>query len=394
MLARSRAKLVSIASFFLSVSASLSSFAASLAAPPEAEPKPIAFHASLGDGIGFKTAGNVFSLDAGALTQMQFQLIMNGPKLASDGFNVLMVRPYLRVRAFGDTVRLFVQPELGTQNPRLLDYEVTYQPLPELGIRVGQFLTPFSRAFLTPVPLLQFQDFSRVNARFRADRDTGLMVFGAPAQGKFEYYMGAFNGNGIDKGGNDDRSIMGIGRLAISPVRAMPYDETPSLRGPVPFGISFAANAIADRAHPKKTQIDPTTGAQTTVDLAPETRLTAGGDIAIAWDRFTFLGEAFLKQVKPDDAAQARGYGMYGQAGYFVIPKHLELAARVGFLDPNKAKPSDTETSVEGQVNAYVVGNHLKMGLRYQYLHLDAATQDGLAAGVNHRFLAQMQLWI
>lgn len=364
-------------------------------APEQKATAPVAFHASLADGIGFKTAQNEFSLDAGALTQMQFQVIANGGKVTADGFNVLIVRPYLRVRAKNDTIRLFVQPELGTATPKLLDYELTYQPLPELGLRVGQFLTPFTRAFLTPVPVLQFQDFSRVNAKFRADRDTGAMIFGATGKGKLEYYMGAFNGNGIDKNGNDDTSVMGIGRIAVNPVRPMPYDETPSLRGPVPFGIAIAFDGIADRAHPKKTQTDPATGAQTTVALPAETRLTAGADVAIAWDRFTFLGEAFAKQVKPDGGKMIHGYGFYAQAGYFVLPKHLELAARAGFMDADSTKSNDAETSVEGQVNGYFIGNHLKTGLRYQYLHEGAPTADGLyQAGANHRFLMQMQLWI
>jgi hypothetical protein len=216
-------------------------------------------HASLADGLGFKTATNEFAIEAGVLSQIRFDLTWNGPRFVEDGFNVLMARPYLKVRAFNDRVRFFVQPELGTASPKLLDLEVSWQPSPAFGIKVGQFLTPFSRALLTPIPHLQFQDFSRVNQKFRAGRDTGAMVYGAPAGGIFEYYAGAFNGNGIDRGGNDDTSIMGISRVAVNPLRPVPYEETPSLRGAVPFGFAIGFNGIADRAHPTKQQTNTTT---------------------------------------------------------------------------------------------------------------------------------------
>ncbi|MDI1431346.1 porin [Polyangium sorediatum] len=351
------------------------------------------FHASLADGLGFRTEQDKFVLDAGVLSQMRFDAISNSDGLASDGFNVAVVRPYIRARAFHDQVRFFVQPELATATPKLLDLEIAWQPMPELGIKVGQFLTPFSRAFFTPVPILQFPDFSRVNEKFRAGRDTGMMLFGSTGKGRLEYYAGAFNGNGIDKGGNDDTSVMGIGRLAVNPVRAMPYDETPSLRGAVPFGLSIGVNGIADRAHPTKQQTDPATGAQTTVALPAETRLTAGADVFIAWDRFTFLAEAYARQVQPDEGKRIQGFGGYAQAGYFVVPKRFEIAARAGVMDPDTSKP-DTERSVEGLLNGYVVGNHLKMGLRYMWLRTDAKTADGYAAGTNHKLTFQVQLWI
>jgi hypothetical protein len=368
--------------------------AAAEGAPPAAPGREYEFHASLADGIGFKTARGAFALDAGLLTQMRLSAVTGGGRLASDGFDVLMVRPYLRARALRDEVRLFVQPELGTATPKLLDFEITWQPTPEVGLKAGQFLTPFSRAFLTPVPVLQFTDFSRVNEKFRAGRDTGAMIFGSTGKGRLEYDLGAFNGNGIDKGGNDDTAIMGIGRIAVNPVRAMPYDETPSLKGPVPFGIAIGVNGIADRAHPTKQQVDAATGATTVVALPAETRLTAGADIAVAWDRFTFLGEAFAKQVEPDGAKRFQGYGAHAQAGFFALPKRLELAARAGYMDPNTSKSNDTETSFEGLVNGYVVGNHLKMGLRYMWLHTDAPTPDGYKAGTNHKVALHVQLWI
>ena len=380
-----------VVAFLISSSASAADPPATLPSSPKNQ---IEVHASLADGLGLRREDKLFSVDAGILTQMRYTATLHDGKVADDGFNVLMVRPTLRVKALRDTVRLFVQPELGTPTPRLLDYELTWQPVPQMGLRVGQFLTPMSRAFLTPVPLLQFTDFNRVNAKFRADRDTGAMIFGATKNGKMDYWLGGFNGNGIDKGGNDDTTMMGIARLAVNPVRPMPYDETPSLKGKVPFGIAIAVNGIADRAHPTKMVTDPTTGTQSTVNLPAEMRLTGGGDIAIAYKSFTFLAEGFTKMVDPDGGQRTFSYGAYAQAGIFPIPKRLEIAFRGGFIDPNRSKDKDTESNFEGLVTGYFVGNHLKLGARYTMIRNEAKTADGLAPGVNHRFILQSQLWL
>jgi hypothetical protein len=363
------------------------------ATEPPPSPK-IEFHASLSEGFGLRRTDKLFAADVGILTQTRFDTTVHDGQILSDGFNVLMVRPTLRLKAFSDKVRLFVQPELATPTPKLLDFELTWQPIPEVGLRAGQFLTPLSRAFLTPVPVLQFNDFNRVNDKFRINRDTGVMLFGATKNGKLDYWLGAFNGNGIDKGGNDDRTMMGIARIAVNPFRAMPYDETPSLKGPVPFGLAIGVNGAADRAHPTKTVTDATTGAQTTVDLPAETRLTGGGDIAIAYKTFTFLGEAFTKMVEPDGGSRTFSYGAYAQAGIFAIPKRLEIAVRGGLLDPNMDKPTDAESNVEGLITGYFVGNHLKVGARYSLIHAEAKTADGLPPGYDHRFMIQTQLWL
>jgi hypothetical protein len=380
-----------IAAFFVSGSAFAADPPGSL---PSSAKNQIEFHASLADGLGLRREDKLFSVDLGILTQMRFSTTVNAGKIVDDGFNVYIIRPTLRVKAFHDKVRLFVQPELGTPTPKLLDFEINWQPSPEVGLRVGQFLTPMTRAFLTPVPLLQFNDFDRVNAKFRADRDTGAMIFGATKNGKLDYWLGAFNGNGIDKAGNDDTTMMGVARVAVNPVRAMPYNETPSLSGPVPFGIAIALNGIADRAHPTKTVTDATTGVQTTVPLATETRLTGGGDIAIAYKSFTFLGEAFTKMVDQDGGKRSFAYGAYAQAGIFPIPKRLEIAVRGGFMDPNRDKPKDTEGNFEGLITGYFLGNHLKVGARYTLIRNEAKTGDGLLPGVNHRFIIQTQLWL
>lgn len=361
---------------------------------PSSPKNEIEVHASLADGLGLKRQDKLFSVDLGILTQMRYTATFHESKVVDDGFNVLMVRPTLRVKALNDTVRLFVQPELGTSSPKLLDFELTWQPRPELGLRVGQFLTPMTRSFLTPVPILQWTDFNRVNAKFRADRDTGAMIFGATKNGKLDYWLGGFNGNGIDKGGNDDTTMMGIARVAVNPVRPMPYDETPSLKGAVPFGIAIAVNGIADRAHPTKVVTDAT-GAQTTVNLPQETRLTGGGDIAIHYKTFTFLAEGYTKMIDPDGSGtRTFSYGAFAQAGVFPIPKRLELAVRGGFMDPNRSKDKDTESNIEGLITGYFVGNHLKVGARYTMIRNEAKTSDGLLPGVNHRFIIQTQLWL
>ena len=55
----------------------------------------------------------------------------------------------------------------------------------------------------------------------------------------------------------------------------------------------------------------------------------------------------------------SRGY--YGQAGYFLLPKKLEVAARHSSVDPNREKTRDLQVEVTGALSYYFEGHNLKL---------------------------------
>ncbi len=81
---------------------------------------------------------------------------------------------------------------------------------------------------------------------------------------------------------------------------------------------------------------------------------TFGIDAAFKWMGFSAQGEYFVGQADGQDSDNTlRAHGFYGQAGYFIIPKHLEVAARYSYVDPNRDKSQDLQTETQGAVSYY-----------------------------------------
>ncbi|MBX3252343.1 MAG: hypothetical protein KF901_34535, partial [Myxococcales bacterium] len=204
-------------------------------APPPSASKPrgasapgVVPFASLDKGVGVASADGNDVLGVHLLVQARYEHV-EGDRPREDGFRVALARPALRGVAFRKWLSYFVQWELAGASPSLLDAEVVVQPVPEVGLKVGQFLTPFSREFLVPPGALLFPDFSPSNVLFRDNRDTGAMVLGRAFDGRLEYYAAAVNGNGINRGGNDNAELEWVSRVAVNVFGQNPYTEMPQL---------------------------------------------------------------------------------------------------------------------------------------------------------------------
>lgn len=318
-------------------------------------------------GLELKERSGRFSLKLGALLQFRYEASDSDNPDRRSRFLTRMVRPQLRGNLLVPWIRFFVQPELGTSQPKLLDLEVDFVPHEAIGLRAGQFLTPFSRAFLTPVPKLQFPDFSVANDAFRAGRDTGAMLFGRPFGGLLEYDLAVFNGNGIDKDGNDDDLMLWMGRLALNPLGALPYDEVPGLEGSAPFRVALGVNGYVSG-----------------------TRKTLGADLAASWHGFTLLAEVFRRTDSAAAATASESFGAYVQLGALLF-EAVELCTRASVVDLALGTPSPGFAVYEGLANTYLAKHQLKVGLLF--LHREGrAETDG--EGQLDVLSLQLQLFI
>lgn len=336
-----------------------------------------------------------FTLKIGAQIQVRYTASNAGKASEQSAFKIQEVRPQIRASIGKPWITVFIQPELANV-PQLLDLELTVQPRPDIGFKVGQFLTPFSRTFYTPVPKLLFQDFSIANNAFRSDRQTGAMVFGTPLSGHLEYYAGAFNGNRINQNGNDDDKMLFIGRVAANPLGAMAYDETAALTGPQPFHFGLGLNGFWGKIPP----VAPTTPAfpipvgtdpvlASAPDPARSTTATLGADIAVHFWLATLQAEYYWRTLEPGSGGPAhRGQGGYVHASSFLYFPYLEAAVRVSYVDLDKRVSRDQSLTYEGALNVYGLGNHLKLNLRYT--RLDPPNVPANAPATD-QFLAQTQ---
>ncbi len=332
------------------------------------------------------------------LAQFRLQTSWLDGTFSDIGFQTRMLRPLIRGHIYRPWISYFFQTELATATPQLLDMQIDIHPWEAFGVRFGQFLTPYSREFLVPLPLIQFPDFGLADDYFRTHRDTGVMVYGMPASAHFEYYLGVFNGNGLNKKGpNDNTGVMPMLRLVAAPLGKVTYHDTPSLDGPVPLRIAIAIDAFINTTTPTTMVVDAATQtlvAKSGVDVSTR---NVGGDFTLYWDRFVFIAEGFFREREPDDThVKTQQWGSYVQTGYFVMPKRLEVAARAGWLDPDTGAKNDFVQSYEGLLNTYVYKNRVKFNLRYQFTRADADAPAPLQVkkGDSHAVTLQAQIWL
>jgi hypothetical protein len=383
------------------IAAALFALLSSRAAIAADEASKWRFFASVDDGMGIGRTDDAFSARIGAVVQTRYAL--SGTEEAGvtqNEFSVAMARPQLRATLLKPWIRLFVQPELAGTQPKLLDLEIDVQPVPEIGIKVGQMITPFSRTFLTPVPKLMWATFSPANDYFRADRDVGALLYGYPdGKGRFEYYTGVFNGNRINQKSNDNLSPEVIVRLAGTVFGApvgtkghQVYDEVPGLqpdRSPptLRLGVNAAFNLV-DRT---KQVFDPATSTFKDVPAGEERADTVGGDVSFAAGGFVTQAEVYARRGLRTDGTRYVAVGAYAHAAYFIVPKWVEMGARVSVLDTNVDVGSVDLTAYEGQVAVYFLGHHLKTSFRYS-LYDSSGVGTSYAKGTTHALLCNLQL--
>ncbi len=370
------------------------------AADPEPEPAPESEPPARkpeDDPWVLQTKDKRFTLKIGAQIQVRYSASDAEKPSEKSAFKIQQARPQLRASLGKPWVTVFFQPELANV-PQLLDLELTLLPLPEIGLKVGQFLTPFSRTFYTPVPKLLFQDFSIANNAFRADRQTGAMLFGSAFQGKAEYYAGAFNGNRINQNGNDDDKMLFAGRVAVNPLGAIAYDETPALMGPQPLRLGLGINGFWGKvppvaptapAFPLPTGTDPTL---TPLPMASRDTLgTVGADLAIHVWHATLQAEYYFRSLdRGAGGPVTQGQGAYVHASTFLYFPYLEAAVRVSYVDLDRSAKGDQTFAYEGAFNVYGLGNNLKLNLRYTRFDLPQQTSQ-VSAPASQQFLAQTQ---
>jgi hypothetical protein len=375
------------------------SAAVTAASPPSSEVAPAtavapsqratAF-ASIADGIGIRSDDEHFSLAIHLLLQARYEHVERDDGRV-DGFRVALVRPAVRGIAFRSWFQYFVQFELAGPTPLLLDAELIAHPVKELGVKLGQFLTPFSHEFLVPPGALLFTDFAPSNLVFRVGRDTGVMVFGAAFDGHVEYFAAAVNGNGIDKAGNDNAELDWIGRLAFDLFGSTPYSEVPQLVSD-DLGLSLGVNGSYGQIEQTATSIDPATATTTTVRLGSSPVTKLGADVAFHAGPVSIQGEAYTRTTgSGGGATRSVARGGFAQCGIFVVPKTLEIGAR-GDLIELDIHAGGASKRVDGVLAYYLRDNHMKLQLDYAWADTRAAAANAPSINSNEITL-QAQLW-
>jgi phosphate-selective porin OprO and OprP len=262
-------------------------------------------------------------------------------------------------------------------SPTVIDAYIVYKPLKDyLKFTAGQFYIPFSLENVSSDKNLELIDRSQVVSALVArkgdasnslvdsignqnGRDIGLQASGSliPFNGGsfVDYYVAYLNGAGIDVADNNKSKDVST-RVVIHPVK----------------GLDFGASYY--NGYDKFTS--GTTG----------DRFRWGGELAYAYKAFTFKSEIITGQDGNTLQKHIDHQGGYIQAGYFFVPKKLQIVAKYDTYDPN--------TIVHGSQSTYYI-----LGANYFFnswakIQVDYRKADGKGAINNGNDLFSTQLQI
>lgn len=357
--------------------------------------RPVAYQ--LGKGFTFTSPDGRFQLSLGGRGQFQYMYLdkddANGPAQDLSVWKVRRFKVSMGGYAFTKDLTYRVQVDLAKSGTAqmLEDAWISYRFVEEAQLQAGQFKIPFAREALTSDGALQFVDRANAVDVFKPNYDVGAMLNGIAAGGKVAYNAGLFNGTG-QSATRTTNSGAWAARAVFSPFGEMRYSEADLENTPSPLlslGADYFANTL--KRNGNSTFLDTTSSnppyAGTSGWLGKAAANTAifdntervdigtyGFDAAFKWRGLSVQGEYFEGKAEgKTNGRTVRSRGYYAQAGYFLLPKRLEVAARYSSVDPNRSTSRDLQVEVTGGVSYYFEGHNVKLQGDYTNIHIQQA---------------------
>ena len=258
------------------------------------------------------------------------------------------------------------------------DTFLNYRIIDEVQLRVGQDKIQYGRNWITPSSQNEFVETAFVTDAFKPGYDIGLGINGSVQKGLLTYAAQWAGGKGQNTVSNTNNNAYNL-RLAVNPLGDMKYSEADIEMSPKPLlsvGSSYYHNtlkkATATTFETNNNNYASATGwlGRNVGQFGPTANVninTFESDLAFKWMGIFLQSEYFWGQGT-GTGTSVNGYnanviadGFYVQAGYMVLPKHLELAVRYGWMDYNRATPNNNQTEVQGAISWYFEGHNLKI---------------------------------
>lgn len=269
------------------------------------------------------------------------------------------------------------QNEDGTKSPELRNAYFKWNACDWAALKFGQFKTGISRQFNTSSAKLQFVDRSEVSEYMDLGYQQGLAGETTVLDGQVELSAAIFNGESDGEGRN--RSGVDTNHTGIINVRWNALGKMDSFEeGDIEYSEDAAVTVGAAYAF-SDGQNDVGAGLEDT------SKDTLSVDANLKYQGISFNGEYFYQNQDADsytDSADVNGF--YAQAGYFLDPKTLEVAARYGLLDCDDGRGAgdcagnDKLNEVSASINYYFWKHNLKAQFGYELLNEDSVSGDDI----------------
>lgn len=353
------------------VAADLYFFKHNLPAYERPTPKPavIPFDISWKDGkTTVKAKG--FEMKIGTRIQLRYtseDLDTNSPTGGPERDSFRVRRAETKLEGWAYTTDLTYEAELNwadTTNS-LQDLNINYdftKGKKAFMFKAGQFRVPFGREELTSSGSQQFVERTNVSAAFARGRDIGVQIWGTPHEGRLDWRVGVFNGNGRNATRNDNDDLQLNARLQWSPfgdtklsMSDFESSDKPLLSVAVDYesNVREIAAAGSTAAHQNEQTI-------------------MGYDAMFKFKGFSLFGEVFQRENDRSILSDFDDEGYTLQAGYFIIPQKFEVALRVSELDPNTDRDNDARSEDAVAVNYFFNKHAHKLQFDYRQLEDEA----------------------
>ena len=328
------------------------------------------------------TADGKNSLKVGGMIQARGTGIFNEDAADTLGFAAQRVRITMEGQIFSPEWKYRVQPELagpvvstagGASTAgfaSLTDAWLEWTGSPAFGMRMGQWEVWYSRQQFIGAGQQGFVDRWSGLKSFAPAYQTGLMAFGGLGGEKNDlvnWSANVLNGKGANTANQDD-TLMGLARVAVSPFGAVPKYESDLKHGDL--RVEAAVNAW-------------TMGHPTLADNFE----CFGADLSAMWHGFAFTGEWHTRSNPTGTPLQ---HGAFAQLTWNAIPGELDIGLRHGrFENDNAASGAAEVVETTAVLCWYVSGPELK-------LQLDAGqmTTTSVAGSEADQLLVRLQAQI
>ncbi len=243
-----------------------------------------------------------------------------------------------------------------------------------LELKMGQFKSMVSRQALNSDSSLQFADRSTASDYFDDGRQQGLAAKLKAPDMPVWVTAAMFNGQSTGEGSNTSgldtqhNAYLAVGWDVMGSMNNMEegdIDGTEDAALALGASYSFAKNDVV-------------------TDLVTDEvdTNTVGVNASFKYQGWGANAEYYVRDDEPDSGNDSTSQGYYVQAGYFVMPGELELAARYSSIDCDEGAASgicsgwDNVNTVDVSANYYFWRHQLKAQLGYRFEEL-AALGDG-----------------
>ena len=322
-------------------------------APPasqaeKAKPTPSAIAVTYDKGLAFASADGTFALRLGFRNQLRFESLRateDGSQFQSR-FSIPRSRLQVEGNVFGPGTRYKLELALGDIGSFsfVRDLVVDQQLAPKVWLRAGQWKRPFNRQELVSDFAAEFNERANTASFVGGGRDLGIAIhndYEKSPEG-LEWIVGVFNGFS----GGADRPVLATTCTESAMTNAITCTNGTPTNVPTDFGPAVVARAGWNvgkikgytegdlEGGPLRVAI----GASYKIDLANFSKrkeatvtdnLSHGvqADLMLKVEGFGLELGAYMMKIKSADA----GFGALVEPSYFVIPKRVQVAARLAY---------------------------------------------------------------